>query len=54
MASFFHDIRLLPRPFWVLVGATFVNRFGIFVWPFLTLYITRCGHSAAQASWAAL
>ena len=52
MASFFHDIRLLPRPFWVLVGATFVNRFGIFVWPFLTLYITRSGHSATQASWA--
>jgi MFS family permease len=52
MASFFHDIRFLPRPFWVLVGATFVNRFGIFVWPFLTLYITRSGHSATQASWA--
>jgi MFS family permease len=34
------------------VGATFVNRFGLFVWPFLTLYITRSGHTAAEASWA--
>jgi MFS family permease len=34
------------------VGATFVNRFGLFVWPFLTLYITRSGHSAGEASWA--
>lgn len=52
MTSTFTALRALPRPFWVLVGATFVNRFGLFVWPFLTLYITRSGHSAAEASWA--
>lgn len=52
MPAFFNDLRALPRPFWVLVGATFVNRFGLFVWPFLTLYITRSGHSASEASWA--
>lgn len=46
------SLRQLPRTFWVLVGATFVNRFGVFVWPFLTLYITRCGNTAAQAGWA--
>ncbi len=50
--SFTTSLRLLPRPFWVLVGATFVNRFGVFVWPFLTLYITRSGNTAAQAGWA--
>lgn len=47
------QIRLLPRPFWVLVGATFVNRFGVFVVPFLTLFITRNGNTAAQAGYAA-
>ena len=52
MTSTFTALRALPRPFWVLVGATFVNRFGLFVWPFLTLYITRSGHTAAEASWA--
>lgn len=46
------QLRLLPRPFWVLVGATFVNRFGVFVVPFLTLFITRNGNSAAQAGYA--
>lgn len=52
MSHTFTTLRALPRPFWVLVGATFVNRFGLFVWPFLTLYITRSGHTAAEASWA--
>lgn len=52
MSSLFSELRTLPRAFWVLVGATFVNRFGLFVWPFLTLYITRSGHSASEASWA--
>lgn len=47
------QLRLLPRPFWVLVGATFVNRFGVFVVPFLTLFITRNGNTAAQAGYAA-
>ena len=27
------QLRELPRPFWILVGATFVNRFGVFVVP---------------------
>ncbi|HEY1049567.1 MAG TPA: hypothetical protein VGE39_07420, partial [Prosthecobacter sp.] len=51
--SLFSQLHVLPRPFWVLVGATFVNRFGIFVVPFLTLFITRNGNTAAQAGWAA-
>ncbi len=52
MSPFFHNLRALPRPFWILAGATFVNRFGIFVWPFLTIIITRNGNTAAQAGWA--
>lgn len=46
------QLRLLPRAFWVLVGATFVNRFGVFVVPFLALFITRNGHTTAQAGYA--
>jgi len=29
----------LPRPFWVLLAGTFVNRIGFFVEPFLALYL---------------
>lgn len=47
------QLQLLPRAFWILVGATFVNRFGVFVVPFLTLFITRNGNTAAQAGYAA-
>ena len=46
------QLRFLPRPFWVLVGATFVNRFGVFVVPFLALFITQNGNSATQAGFA--
>lgn len=52
MAALREQLRLLPRPFWVLVGATFVNRFGVFVVPFLALFITRNGNTAAQAGYA--
>ncbi|MCP5556723.1 MAG: MFS transporter [Verrucomicrobiaceae bacterium] len=45
------QLRALPRPFWVLVAATFVNRFGLFVIPFLTVFVTRQGNTAAQAGW---
>jgi MFS family permease len=50
--SLLSQLRLLPRPFWVLVGATFVNRFGVFVVPFLALFITQNGNSATQAGFA--
>ena len=50
--SLFSQLYLLPRPFWVLVGATFVNRFGVFVVPFLALFITRNGNTATQAGYA--
>ncbi|HEU5348233.1 MAG TPA: MFS transporter [Ktedonobacterales bacterium] len=45
----FSALRLLPRPAWALFIGTFINRFGSFVVPFLTLYLTRRGYSAAQA-----
>jgi MFS family permease len=54
MRAFFSDLRQLPRTFWVLVAAVFVNRFGLFVWPFLTLFITGLGHSPAQAGYATM
>jgi MFS family permease len=46
------DLRALPRSFWVLFAGTFINRFGSFVWPFLTIYLTRRGHSPTDAGWA--
>jgi len=46
------DLRSLPRAFWVLFAGTFINRFGTFVWPFLTIYLTRQGYSLADAAWA--
>lgn len=36
----------------MLAGATFVTRFGVFVVPFLTLFMTQRGFDAAHAGWA--
>lgn len=47
------SLRSFPRAFWILSGATFVNKFGVFVIPFLTLFITRKGFSEADAGLAA-
>lgn len=52
MPPFRDSLRALPRAFWILTGATFVTRFGVFVVPFLTLFMTRQGYSEADASWA--
>ena len=51
-ASLLTDLRALPRTFWILFAGTFINRFGTFVWPFLTIYLTRQGHSLIEAAWA--
>lgn len=53
MPPFSHSLRSFPRAFWILAGATFVNKFGVFVVPFLTLFITRKGFSAGDAGLAA-
>src|ERR1041384_4190671 len=45
-------LRALPRPVWILFLGTFLNKFGTFVVPFLTLYLTRQGYSLASAGMA--
>jgi MFS family permease len=52
VSEFVTNLRRMPRTFWVLIGATFVNRFGLFVWPFLTLFITSKGNSPREAGYA--
>jgi MFS family permease len=47
------SFRAFPRAFWVLVGAQFVTKFGVFVIPFLTLFATRKGFSEGEAGLAA-
>ncbi|HEY3856292.1 MAG TPA: MFS transporter [Verrucomicrobiae bacterium] len=42
-------LRALPRAAWILFLGTFLNKFGTFVMPFLTLYLTRRGFTLAQA-----
>jgi len=46
--SLLAELRLMPRPVWVLAVGVFINRFGTFVIPFLTLYMTRTGYSPAD------
>lgn len=46
--------RALPASFWVLCGGTFINRFATFVLPFLTMFMTRRGFTAAEAGYAVL
>jgi MFS family permease len=45
-------LRALPRPAWILFLGTFLNKFGTFVLPFLTLYLTERGFTVSQASLA--
>ena len=45
-------LRALPRAAWVLFAGTFINRFGGFVVPFLTLYLTGQGYSVTAAGLA--
>ena len=46
------DLRSMPRPVWFLLAGSFVNRFGSFVLPFLVLYLTHRGFTAAQSGLA--
>src|ERR1051326_6903142 len=45
------DLRALPRGGGVLVFGTFLNTVGTFVVPFLAIYMTGLGDSAAEAGW---
>src|SRR5205085_5760880 len=51
-ASLTQNLRALPRGAWILFFGTFLNKFGTFVLPFLTIYMTRLGYSALQAGLA--
>lgn len=46
------NARALPRAAWFLYAGAFLNRFGSFVIPFLVLFLTRQGYTAAQAALA--
>ncbi len=41
------DLRLLPKPFYLLVVGSFINRFGHFVVPFLAIYLRQLGFAPA-------
>ncbi|HUS36514.1 MAG TPA: MFS transporter [Verrucomicrobiae bacterium] len=47
--SLLQSLRQLPRPVWILFAGTFLNKFGAFVIPFLSLYMTGRGFSVTQA-----
>jgi MFS family permease len=47
--SLLTSLRQLPRPVWILFAGTFLNKFGAFVIPFLSLYMTGRGFSVTQA-----
>src|SRR5436309_1237515 len=51
-ASLRDSLRALPRGAWILFFGTFLNKFGTFVLPFLAIYMTRLGYTAAQAGMA--
>jgi MFS family permease len=45
-------LRGFPRPVWFLFLGTFINRFGTFVIPFLTLHLARLGYSVSASALA--
>jgi MFS family permease len=46
------SLRALPRPAWILFFGMFLNKFGAFVVPFLTLYLTNRGYTVGEAGLA--
>ena len=46
------SLRNLPRAAWILFFGTFLNKFGGFVVPFLTLYLTSAGYTIGEAGLA--
>ncbi len=46
--NLFSDIRGLPKPVYILVIGQFVNRFGAFVFPFLTLFLEDRDYSLGK------
>jgi MFS family permease len=50
--SLWTTLRSFPRPVWILFAGVFLNKFGTFVVPFLTLYLTRQGFATRDAGLA--
>ncbi len=50
--SLIKDLRSMPRLMWVLFVGTLINRFGSFVFVFLTFYLTSKGYTPTQAGFA--
>jgi MFS family permease len=48
-STLWNELRSLPKAAWVLFFGIFLNRFGTFVIPFLTLYMKKQGYSIANA-----
>ena len=48
------SLRAMPRAFWFIVIGTFINRCGMLVMPFATLYLTAQNYSISQAGTALL
>lgn len=46
------DLRGFPRPVWILLFGTFLNKIGTFVMPFLALYLRRLGYTPADVGLA--
>jgi MFS family permease len=43
-------LRGFPREVWILYFGTFLNKFGTFVIPFLTIYVRRIGFTTSEAA----
>jgi len=50
--SLISDLKQLPRPFYLLIAGTFINRFGHFVIPFLVIYVRQLGFAPAVTGYA--
>ena len=46
------ELKLLPRPFYLLMMGTFISRFGHFVVPFLAIYLKQLGFRSAITGYA--
>ena len=50
--SLFSELALLPKPFYLLMAGSFINRFGHFVIPFLAIYMRQLGLPTAATGYA--
>src|SRR5579885_2342900 len=48
LARMRETLAALPVSFWMLWGGTFINRVGMLVLPFLTIYLTSAHHLTAD------